>query len=59
LRASLKNLKNAWDPHFKSLKQLEAGKLKPNQVVEPPQFKKKGQHDQLSLFTRRLAGAAP
>jgi putative transposase len=45
LQQSLKNLKRAWDRHFQSLKKLKAGKVKPNQVVEPPRFKKKGQHD--------------
>jgi putative transposase len=45
LQQSLKNLKEAWDRHFKSLEKLKSGKIKPNQVVEPPQFKRKGQHD--------------
>ena len=45
LQQSLKNLKEAWDRHFKSLKKLKAGKIKASQVVGPPQFKKKGQHD--------------
>ena len=45
LQQSRKNLKKAWDRHLKSLKTLKAGKIKPNQVVEPPQFNKKGQHD--------------
>jgi putative transposase len=45
LRQSLKNLEDAWDRHFESLKDLKAGKIKASQVVGPPQFKKKGQHD--------------
>jgi putative transposase len=45
LQQSRKNLKGAWDRHFQSLKKLKAGKIKPNQLVEPPRFKKKGQRD--------------
>jgi putative transposase len=52
LQQSLKNLQEAWDRHFKSLEKLKSGKIKPNQVVEPPQFNKKGQHDKLSLPAR-------
>jgi putative transposase len=45
LQQSLKNLEDAWGRHFESLKELKAGKIKASQVVGPPQFKKKGQHD--------------
>ena len=45
LQQSLKNLENAWDRHFKSHQKLKAGKIKPNQLAGPPQFKKKGQRD--------------
>jgi putative transposase len=45
LQQSLKNLENAWERHFESLKKLKAGKINPNQLVGPPQFKKKGQRD--------------
>ena len=51
LPQSRKNLKEAWERHSQSLKKLKAGKIKPNQgpnqVVEPPRFKKKGQRDSL------------
>jgi putative transposase len=45
LQQSLKNLETAWERHFESHKELKAGKIKASQVVGPPQFKKKGQHD--------------
>ena len=45
LQQSLKNLEDAWKRHFESLKELKAGKIHPNELVGPPRFKKKGQHD--------------
>jgi putative transposase len=45
LQQSLKNLEDAWKRHFESLKELKAGKIHPNDVVGPPRFKQKGQHD--------------
>ena len=52
LQQSLKNLEDAWGRHFKSLKELKARKIKASQVLGPPQFKKKGQHDKFSLSAR-------
>jgi putative transposase len=45
LQQSLKNLEDAWKRHFESLKELKAGKIHPNDLVGPPRFKQKGQHD--------------
>jgi hypothetical protein len=45
LQQSLKNLEDAWHRHLESRKKLKAGKFNPNQLIGPPRFKKKGQHD--------------
>lgn len=42
---ALMNLERGWTLHFDSLKKLKRGEIKPDQVMDPPQFKKKGQHD--------------
>lgn len=42
---ALKNLETAWTNHFESLKKLKRGESKPGQIVQPPQFRKKGQNE--------------
>jgi putative transposase len=38
---ALRNLESAWSRHFESLKKLKRGEIKPEQVIDPPKFKKK------------------
>ena len=45
LQHALKNLEIGWTNHFESLKKLKRGEIKPDQVVEPPPFRKKGQDE--------------
>jgi putative transposase len=45
IQQALKNLETAWTNHFESLKKLKRGEIKPYQLVEPPQFRKKGQDE--------------
>src|SRR5262245_39643320 len=40
---SLLNLEAAWLRHFDSLKKLKRGEIKPDDVIGPPQYKKKHQ----------------
>jgi transposase len=42
LQQSLKNLENAWDRYFKSLRELKAGKINPNQVSRTARVQEKG-----------------
>ena len=42
LQPSLKNLKDAWERHFESLKKLKAGKINPNQASRTARVQEKG-----------------
>jgi putative transposase len=42
---ALKQLETAWGNHFESLKKLKRGEIKLDQIVGPPQFRRKGQDE--------------
>jgi putative transposase len=42
---ALRNLDIAWTNHFESLAKLKRGEIKPDQVVQPPTYRKKGQDE--------------
>ena len=42
---ALKNLETGWKNHFDSLRKLKRGEIKPDQVVQPPRFRRKGQDE--------------
>lgn len=45
MQQALKDLESGWARHFESLKKLKAGLIKPDQVLQPPTFKRKDQQD--------------